>query len=79
MNRPKYPPTKHIIATGLPDAYAKLVKTCLTEGAIKRRFYGKPVNTLDIISLTEISHPLLEPMLHRLRQKWPLKWLPRMI
>ena len=64
MNRPKYPPTKHIVATGLPDAYAKLVKTCLTEGAIKRRFYGNPVNALDIISLTEINHPLLEPMLH---------------
>ena len=64
MNRPKYPPTKHIQATGLPDAYYKLLKTCLTEGAIKRRFYGKPVNTLDIISLTEINHPTLEPMLH---------------
>ncbi len=64
MNRPKYPPTKHIIANGLPDAYAKLVRTCLTEGAIKKRFYGKPVNTYDIISLTEINHPELEPMLH---------------
>lgn len=64
MSRPKYPPTKHIVANGLPDAYAKLVRTCLTEGAIKKRFYGKPVNTYDIISLTEINHPLLEPMLH---------------
>lgn len=64
MSRPKYPPTKHIIANGLPDAYYKLVHTCLTEGAIKRRFYGKPVNTYDIISLTEINHPTLEPMLH---------------
>lgn len=64
MNHPKYPPTKHIVANGLPDAYAKLVRTCLNEGAIKKRFYGKPVNTYDIISLTEINHPLLEPMLH---------------
>lgn len=64
MLRPKYPPTKHIIANGLPDAYYKLVSTCLKEGAIKKRFYGKPVNTYDIISLTEINHPELEPMLH---------------
>ncbi len=64
MNRLKYPPTKHIIANGLPDAYAKLVRTCLIEGALKRRFYGKSVNTYDIISLTEINHPMLEPMLH---------------
>ncbi len=63
-SRPKYPPTKHIVANGLPDAYHKLVKTCLTEGAIKRRFYGKPVNTYDMVSLTEINHPMLEPMLH---------------
>ncbi len=64
MNRPKIPPTKHIIANGLPDAYYKLVSTCLKEGAIKKRFYGKPVNTYDIVSLTEINHPELEPMLH---------------
>jgi len=64
MNHPKYPPTKNIQATGLPDAYYKLVKTCLTEGALKKRFYGVPVNTYDIISLTEINHPMLQPMLH---------------
>jgi len=64
MNRPKYPPTKHIVANGLPDAYYKLVSTCLKEGVIKKRFYGNPVNTYDIISLTEINHPTLEPMLH---------------
>ncbi len=64
MNRPKYPPTKHIISNGLPDAYYKLVSTCLKEGAIKKRFYGKPVNTYDIVSLTEINYPTLEPMLH---------------
>ena len=64
MSRQKYPPTKNIIANGLPDAYYKLVLTCLKEGAIKKRFYGKPVNTYDIISLTEINHPTLEPMLH---------------
>lgn len=64
MNRPKYPPTKHIVANGLQDAYYKLIKTTLNEGAIKKRFYGKPVNTYDIISLTEINHPTLEPMLH---------------
>ncbi len=64
MNRPKIPPIKHIIANGLPDAYYKLVSTCLKEGAIKKRFYGKPVNTYDIVSLTEINHPELEPMLH---------------
>ncbi len=64
MNRPKYPPTKHIVANGLPDAYYKLITTCLKEGAIKKRFYGKPVNTYDIISLTEINHPTIEPMLH---------------
>lgn len=62
--RPKYPPIKSIEATGLADAYYKLVKTCLNEGAYKKRFYGKTVNTLDIVSLTEIKHPLLEPMLH---------------
>ena len=65
MNHPKYPPTKLIQATGLPDAWAKLVKICLNEGALKKRFYGKPVNTYDIISLTEINHPMLEPMLHK--------------
>jgi len=65
MSRPKYPPTKHIQATGLPDAYYKLIRITLNEGAIKKRFYGKPVNTYDIISLTEINHPLLEPMLHK--------------
>ncbi len=64
MSRSKYPPTKHIVANGLPDAYYKLITTCLKEGAIKKRFYGKPVNTYDIISLTEINHPTLEPMLH---------------
>jgi len=64
MNRPKYPPTKHITETGFANAYHKLVSTCLKEGAIKKRFYGKPVNTYDIISLTEINKPLLEPMLH---------------
>lgn len=62
--REKYPPTKHITATGFADAYYKLVSTCLKEGAIKKRFYGKPVNTYDIVSLTEINKPLLEPMLH---------------
>jgi thymidylate synthase len=64
MNRPKYPPTKHITATGFADAYYKLVSTCLKEGAVKKRFYGKPVNTYDIVSLTEINKPMLEPMLH---------------
>ncbi len=64
MNHPKYPPTKHITATGFADAYYKLLSTCLKEGAIKKRFYGKPVNTYDIVSLTEINKPLLEPMLH---------------
>lgn len=65
MNRPKYPPIINTSAIGLPDAYYKLIKDCLKHGALKRRFYGKPVNTLDIISLTEINHPLLEPMLHK--------------
>ncbi len=64
MNRPKIPPTEHIVANGLPDAYYKLVSTCLKEGAIKKRFYGKPVNTYDIISLTEINYPMLTPMIH---------------
>lgn len=64
MNRPKYPPTVNVSAIGLADAWQKLVKICLNEGAYKKRFYGKPVNTLDIISLTEIRYPTLEPMLH---------------
>lgn len=63
-NRPRYPPTKLIKATGLADAYYQLVSTCSKEGAVKKRFYGKPVDTYDIVSLTEIHHPLLEPMLH---------------
>jgi len=63
--RSKYPPTKLIKATGLADAYYQLVSTCLKEGAEKKRFYGKPVNTYDIVSLTEINHPTLEPMLHK--------------
>lgn len=64
MIRPKYPPIINTSAIGLPDAYYKLIKACLEHGALKKRFYGKPVNTLDIVSLTEINHPLLEPMLH---------------
>lgn len=64
MPRPKYPPIKSIEAIGLADAYYKLVRTCLNEGAEKKRFYGVPVKTYDIISLTEIKRPLLEPMLH---------------
>ncbi len=60
----KYPPTVNVNATGFPDAWYKLVRACLTEGALKRRFYGKPVNTLDIVSLTEIRRPFIEPMLH---------------
>lgn len=63
--RPKYPTVKMVNAIGLPDAWSQLVNTCITEGALKKRFYGKPVNTYDIISLTEIKHPLLEPMLHK--------------
>lgn len=57
-------PVVHVSATGLPDAWYKLVKEVMAKGALKRRFYGKPVNTLDVISITEISHPLLEPLLH---------------
>lgn len=62
--RSKYPPTINISAIGLADAYYKLTNTTLKEGALKKRFYGKPVNTYDIISLTEIRYPMLEPMLH---------------
>ena len=72
MNRLKYPPTKLIKAIGLADAYYQLVSTCSKEGALKKRFYGKPVNTYDIISLTEINHPMLEPMLH---SQFPTKLL----
>ena len=67
MNRPKYPTIKNVNAIGFADAWSKLVKTCMDEGALKKRFYGKPVNTYDIISLTEIKHPLhpfAQPMLH---------------
>lgn len=64
MNRPKYPPLVNVSAVGLADAYAKLVKECMKNGALKRRFYGKPVNTYDIVSLAEIWKPMLEPMLH---------------
>ncbi len=59
------PPTVHIIASGYPDAWYKAVKECMKVGAYKKREYGKPVNTLDIISLIEIENPLQEPMLHK--------------
>jgi len=64
MIKNQIPPTIHIQSIGLADAYYKLIHTCLKEGTLKWRFYGKPVQTLDIISLTEINKPLLEPMLH---------------
>lgn len=63
------PPTAHIIANGLPDAYYKAVKECLKYGAIKKREYG---NTKDIIILIEVNNPLQEPMLH---QDFPTKGL----
>lgn len=62
--RPKYPPIKNVEAIGFADAWYRLIKTCLNEGAEKRRLYGKPINTLDIISFTEIKYPFAEPMLH---------------
>ncbi len=62
--RQKYPPLVQVSGVGFPDAWYQLVKECMKNGALKRRFYGQPVNTYDIISLTEIKHPLLEPMLH---------------
>lgn len=58
------PPTVHIVANGLPEAYYKAVKECLKNGALKKRFYGKPINTKDIISLIEVNNPLQEPILH---------------
>ncbi len=64
MTRPKYPPLVNVTGIGLADSWQKLVKKCMDEGMLKRRFYGKPVNTYDIVSLTEIKYPMLEPMLH---------------
>ncbi|MDD3474387.1 MAG: hypothetical protein PHP08_00605 [Candidatus Dojkabacteria bacterium] len=64
MNHPKYPPLISIDGTGLPHCWQQLVKKCMNEGMEKKRFYGKPVNTYDIVSMTEIRQPLLEPMLH---------------
>lgn len=64
MSRQKYPPIETISAIGLADAWQQLVNRCMKNGALKKRFYGKPVNTYDIVSLTEIKYPLLEPMLH---------------
>lgn len=58
------PPTVHIIANGLSEAYYKAVKECMTRGALKWRDYGGPVLTRDIISLIEIENPLSEPILH---------------
>lgn len=65
-------PTIHIIANGFPDAWYKAVKECIKIGALKKRYYGKPVLTKDIISLIEINNPLQEPMLH---QDFPTKEL----
>lgn len=64
MSRLKIPPLVNVSAIGLADAYAKLVNECMKNGALKKRFYGKPINTYDIVSLTEIKYPLSEPMLH---------------
>lgn len=64
MNRLKYPKIINISAVGFPDAWYQLLQECLKKGVLKRRFYGQPVDTYDIISLTSIEKPLLEPMLH---------------
>lgn len=63
-HRPKYPPLINISGIGLADCWQQLVQKCMKEGMLKRRFYGKPVNTYDIVSMTEIKNPLIEPMLH---------------
>ncbi len=65
MLRPKYPPLVQVQGIGFPDVWCKLVNECMKNGALKKRFYGQPVNTYDIISTTEIRRPLLEPMLHK--------------
>lgn len=57
----KYPPTVHIEAFGLPDAWAQAVKKCMTYGMQKKREYGM---TKDIVSLIEVRNPLSEPLLH---------------
>lgn len=59
------PPIVNIQAVGLPEAWYKAVKECMKNGALKKRFYGKPVNTKDIISLIEVQDPLREPILHQ--------------
>ncbi len=64
MNRPKIPPLINVTGIGLADTWQQLVTRCLEDGMIKRRFYGKPVNTYDVVSLAEITRPFLEPMLH---------------
>ena len=59
------PPTVNIQAVSFPEAWYKAVKECMKNGALKKRFYDKPVNTKDIISLIEVQDPLREPMLHQ--------------
>lgn len=59
-----FPPIVLIQANGLPDAWYKAVKECMTRGAINNREYGKPVRTRSIISVIEIGNPLQEPTLH---------------
>lgn len=57
----KFPPIVNIRANGLPDAWHKAIKECLTIGAIENR---DSIKTKDIVSLIEVGNPLQEPVLH---------------
>ncbi len=56
------PPTIHIKARTLAEAWAKAVKKVMREGIVISTEYG-PLSR-DVCSLIEVTHPQEEPMLH---------------
>ena len=66
------PPLVCIESNGFPEAWYRAVKECIERGALKKRFYGKPIMTRDIVSLIGVNNPLQEPLLH---QDFPTKEL----
>jgi len=66
----RFPELITVNAIGFADAYGQLMHKCMKEGKLKRRFYGVPVDTKDIVSTTSILDPETKPMLH---QDFPTK------
>jgi thymidylate synthase len=58
----KYPPTVIIEAKTLPEAYGKLIHTCMRDGMTIKTQYGPP--SKDMCAVVEITHPFVLPMLH---------------